>query len=310
MQDLPKNPKTAEVSVSYATRSKGVSDIRVSTRNSLFTSNAFFYAAGIVFLALAKIKHTLEGYKTPKPFSLNDTQRCIDYDLRVGDYLLTKLTDYRGSISGRKILELGPGSDVGVGIYFIAKGASEYVAFDRHPLADKAPEAFYSAFADRLQTLGLQSRRDRVTFVSRDDFDIAAVPEAQNIDVVISNASFEHFDDVETTVKRLSRVVRSGGILVAAIDLQTHSRWIRDADPNNIYRYPEWLYRLFHFSGQPNRVRPDEYRRIFESHNWTRISIAAGNRLDPHMRKRRVHRKFSEDQYLRYVSIILCATKK
>ena len=38
---------------------------------------------------------------------------------------------------------------------------------------------------------------------------------------------------------------------VSGLCLKTHSRWIRNRDPNNIYRYPDWLYRLFQFRGSP-----------------------------------------------------------
>ena len=45
--------------------------------------------------------------------------------------------------------------------------------------------------------------------------------------------------------------------LVAEIDLQTHTRWIRNVDPLNIYRYSGQLYGSFRFSdgdGAPARV--------------------------------------------------------
>jgi hypothetical protein len=60
---------------------------------------------------------------------------------------------------------------------------------------------------------------------------------------------------------------------VAEIDLKTHSRWIRDHDPNNIYRYSNAIYRALWFRGIPNRVRPYEYRAIFEAHGWTNVRI-------------------------------------
>ena len=57
-------------------------------------------------------------------------------------------------------------------------------------------------------------------------------------------------------------------MIVAEVDLMTHSRWIREKDPLNIYRYPQWLYRLFYFRGQPNRVRPSRYREAFQRLGW------------------------------------------
>jgi hypothetical protein len=57
---------------------------------------------------------------------------------------------------------------------------------------------------------------------------------------------------------------RCGGHEARRQDRQTHSRWIREKDPNNIYRYARWFYRLFYSSGQLNRVRLAEYARFFE----------------------------------------------
>jgi len=70
-------------------------------------------------------------------------------------------------------------------------------------------------------------------------------------------------------------------LLVADIDLMTHSRWIREADPNNIYRYPKWLYDLFYFPGIPNRNRPGDYQAAFERNGWPRVSVEAALQLEP-----------------------------
>jgi SAM-dependent methyltransferase len=267
-------------------------------------ANGAYYLAGIGFLALAKLKHMIGGYRTPKPLPLTQTDRCIDYDVKVADGLLAQLHRCGGAITGADVLELGPGSDLGVGLYLVDKGAQSYTAFDRHDLAAKVPAAFYARFAERLD---ITPHFECVRYVAREDFDLAAALPASSIDVVLSNAAFEHFDDVERTARQLADVVRPGGRIVAVIDLQTHSRWIRDKDPNNIYRYPRWLYRLFYFPGQPNRVRPEHYRACFESNGWRDVSISASTRFDS--RGRDVHADFRDCAWLDARSIVLCATR-
>jgi SAM-dependent methyltransferase len=267
--------------------------------------NGAYYVAGIGFLALAKLKHMLSGYSTPKPLALSATDACIDYDVKVADGLLSQLHRCGGAISGADVLELGPGSDLGVGLYLVDKGAESYTAFDRHDLAAKVPAAFYARFAERLS---ITPHFERVRYVAREDFDLAAALPASSIDVVISNAAFEHFDDVERTARQLAEVVRPGGRLVAVIDLQTHSRWIRDKDPNNIYRYSRRLYRWFYFPGQPNRVRPEQYRAWFERNGWRDVSISASTRFDS--RGRDVHEDFRDCAWLDACSIVLCATRQ
>ena len=72
---------------------------------------------------------------------------------------------------------------------------------------------------------------------------------------------------------RLSRIVKSGAILIAEVDLKTHTRWIRDADPLNIYRYSGSIYDMFRFRGSPNRFRPFEYEEALRKYGWAKIRI-------------------------------------
>ena len=143
------------------------------------------------------------------------------------------------------------------------------------------------------------------------DFNLVSSIGKSKIDLVFSQAAFEHFDDIKETIAQLNKVCKPGAVLVIEIDLQTHSRWIRDEDPNNIYRYSERLYNLFWFSGIPNRVRPIQYRKVFEDNGWTDIQIKPLSKLDSHnksysgMNKSFVH---SENQ-MEYLSIIICARK-
>jgi SAM-dependent methyltransferase len=267
--------------------------------------NLFYYLAGIVFLTLAKLKHTLRGYSTPKPFSLREVDRCIEYDVNVAENWFKN----RAVVAGKHVLELGPGSDMGVGLYLLAKGAARYTAFDRHDLVSSVPRQFYDRFREKYAVPDLDevTRTGRLAYMADANFDLGRSLPSNSIDIVVSNAAFEHFDNVEKVVADLTRTVKTGGTICAVIDLQTHSRWIRDKDPNNIYRYPEWLYRAFYFPGQPNRIRPSRYCEIFRSHGWTEVRAepAATFRING----RRVHQAFAADSNLDWLSMVLTATR-
>jgi SAM-dependent methyltransferase len=227
-------------------------------------------------MALAKAKYMLRGYTTPKPFS--DVQRCIDYDIQIARHYMQ-----HADVVGKHVLELGPGADLGTGLYLLANGAKTYTAVDRNNLAG-GPDAslFYERFirsvggeeAGVLQNevqIALSGKPGRLCYVVRKDFQFSAAIPAKSIDLVVSNAAFEHFDDVGDVIAQVSQVIKPGGKIVATIDLQTHSRWIRDKDPNNIYRYSDSVYRRFYFPGQPNRVRPHVYRKYFAANGWQDI---------------------------------------
>ncbi|MBC7883032.1 MAG: methyltransferase domain-containing protein [Anaerolineae bacterium] len=296
----------------------------------MISKNSFFYLLGIAFLALAKAKNIMKGYTSPKPFDISESERCIEYDIHVVEHWLSHLQKYSHAgqtLSGKNVLELGPGSDLGVGIYLLSKGCLQYNACDVNDLMKYTPDSFYLKFLEKLKLakndqtninfLAEQLEKAKngdpscLNYVVRNDFDIVSAFGKGTIDLVFSQAAFEHFDDINTTISRLSTVCKPGSILVVEIDLKTHSRWICDKDPNNIYRYPTWLYSLFWFRGIPNRVRPFQYKEAFERSGWTDISITPLEKVDAYDRSNSgMNKIFTDDKnQMEFLSIMLCARK-
>lgn len=296
--------------------------------------NMFYTMAGVLFLVLSKLKNLLQGYSTPKPFAMDQIDKCVDYDLGVVDAWLQRLGAYTGRdardfLRGKRVLELGPGSDLGVGLYLLAKQAGEYNAVDVNNLIKSAPEEFYQAFFQRLESMDLdideaylhaqlakagQGRSGNLNFFLEPDFDIAKALNGREFDLVFSQAAFEHFDDPEATIRALSRVAAPGCVFLSSVDLQTHSRWVREKDPNNIYRYPNWFYNLFYFPGVPNRVRPYQYVSYLEQNGWTDIRIEAEtllSQISPASTGDIYCAQFNTDKnQMDYLTIWIYATKK
>lgn len=289
----------------------------------------FYYMIGIVFLALAKGRNILRGYSTPKPFDYSDVSRCVQYDINVVDHWLSHLRDYTpgaDSLVGMNVLELGPGSDLGIGLYLLARGCARYNAIDVHDLMGFTPDRFYDQLFEQIGCLAPNVDMDclkeqlrkakaetpsRLNYLVRDDFDIISALGESTVDLVFSQAAFEHFDDIEAVVAQLSAVCKSGAILIAEIDLKTHTRWIRDKDPNNIYRYSDWVYDLFRFRGIPNRVRPFQYKEVFQRYGWTNIAIVPLRKLnDPERNYAGLDKAFAdENNQMDCLSIVFCARK-
>lgn len=286
------------------------------------------YAAGLGFLTLAKAKNVLTGYSSPKPFQLTESERCIAYDLKVVDEWLSHLQAYAGrqaDVAHKAVLELGPGSDLGVGLYLLARGAACYNACDVNDLMKGVPAEFYARLIDRIAAIEgtapasfLRTEIDaaragaasRLRLAVRSDFDFAAAFGPDSIDLVFSQAAFEHFDDIDHTVERLTRVCKPGALIVAEIDLKTHSRWIRDKDPNNIYRYSDAVYERFRFRGIPNRVRPYQYREIFQKHGWVDVTITPLEQVGASPPAFSANKRFAHARNeLGYLSIVFCARK-
>ena len=293
------------------------------------TRDLFFFAVGIGFLALAKAKNIIQGYSSPKPFDISEVSKCIDYDIHVVEGWLSHLQKYTGSANsflGKNILELGPGSDLGIGIYLLSKGCFQYNACDVNDLMKATPDYFYEKLFSKLEENKDESeisllkeqlnksktkQFSQLNYIVRKDFDIASAFGKNTVDIVFSQAAFEHFDDIESTISQLTAVCKSGAILLTEIDLKTHSRWIRDKDPNNIYRYPKWFYKLFWFRGIPNRVRPFQYIEILERLGWTDIKITPLRKENDYKKAYSgINRAFTEEKnQMDYLSVVICARK-
>ena len=258
--------------------------------------NLFYYCLGGIFIFLNKIRYSIVGYKTPRPFSIKESNKCIDYDFNTVDGWLNELNnliDSTFSIKGKNVLELGPGADLGVGLILLARGVRKYSAIDVNPLVYKVPKGFYNSLFDEITKriplanindlkyqlqLFYEGKSDRLNYIYDKNFSFSSL-QSEMFDVVFSQAAFEHFDNIENTLRNVSEIISDGGWVLLGIDFQTHTRWIRERDPLNIYRYSDKIYKIFSFQGIPNRLRPDYYIRCLEKFGWKDIKFVPKRKL-------------------------------
>lgn len=285
--------------------------------------DVFYWNLGIVILFLNKIRYTLRGYRTPRPFAVTDVAKVIAYDNEVVDRWQKILEEHGVAhpFVDKDVLELGPGADLGNALLLIERGAKSYTAIDANNLITQAPQHLYDAFFESMQNPAAaktaleafqRGEPSSIRFVHDAAFNFAQLP-SSSIDLVLSNAAFEHFDNVPRVLQHVDRVVRPGGMLCIHVDLQTHTRVIRDRDPLNIYRFPEWLYSKLHFTGIPNRVRPATYEKTLRVLGWRDIFIMPVTEIPTHDVSKLasgVHQSFRhEGEGLRTLSFMLFARK-
>ncbi|MFC3691394.1 methyltransferase domain-containing protein [Chenggangzhangella methanolivorans] len=257
--------------------------------------NTAMYALGLGFMALAWSKDKLTGYSTPNTVASDDLGGRIDYVHDVFDSWRRFLPD-DFDLRGKDVLELCPGSSRGAGVLFLAHGARSYRAVDIFQLAARETADFHELVLDclpqgdarpedieRARQIVRSPGSDLFTYATGRDFDVVRLAGGRSFDLIVSCAAFEHYDDIEKTIADCTEVARPGCQSAHIVDFQTHSRWIREHDPNNIYRYPESLYRLFFFPGQPNRRRPKDYERAFRANGWSDVHVSKSRVVAPEL---------------------------
>lgn len=297
----------------------------------IFVINKFYYLVGLAVLLIVKIKYYFIGFPKSSLSNITEYEKSFDYNIRIANQWISHLNDYTNDnhyLVNKSVLELGPGSNLGVGFYLLYKGALKYNSFDIYKLADNVPINFYKLFFKRLLKIdGVKSvdylenelkklyddGSSDINYVVKHDSNLASSFDSSSIDITFSQAAFEHFVNVEDVIKQLSIVCKSNAVIIAEIDLQTHSRWIREKDPNNVYRYSPFIYNLLSTKTSPNRIRPCTYNELFNNCGWYDIKILPLSIIDE---RKRVPVKYLNQNYrndknkMDYLSILLLAKKK
>ncbi len=254
--------------------------------------SAFYYGAGLFFLGLSAAKNNLLGYTTPTPFALSDTEQSLHQAVDIFNgwrESINSAFDFDIAVKGAEVLELGPGAHLGTGALLLAAGARTYCAFDAFPLAANTPLEFYRVLLERhgdgaATAEVLRALRDKdasvIDYVVDPNFDVPRSLAGRKFDLIVSCAAFEHFEDVNGAISALSALAKPGCITAHAIDFQTHTRWIRDKDPNNIYRYSNASYGAIKYPGKPNRKRPNDYISCLTENGWQAPKFVGINAAD------------------------------
>jgi hypothetical protein len=234
--------------------------------------NIGWFVLGAALAFANTIRHRLLGYTTPRPFGQDDLGRTIDHVLAVVDRWQRSGLEPRN----RRILELGPGPDLGTGFVLVALGAASYTALDRFALATSDSSELYAALAERLG-VSVSATQQHMQYLVGEMAMSAEL--GRTFDAFVSNAALEHISDIPGTFAFMESLASHAPIHVHMVDAQTHMRWVRPRDPWNILRYPGWIYRLMTFPGAPNRLLASDYVAAARE-TGLNLSVLAVDRTD------------------------------
>jgi SAM-dependent methyltransferase len=263
--------------------------------------NAALHVAGLAMGTANALRHRLQGYVNPRPFSSADVHRTIQHAIEVVDRLQTD-----GAIDwqGKRVLELGPGSDLSTGAVILRRGAASYRAIDRFDNRDQADPSLYAKLGEALNSPVLEQHLE---------FTLAKFPALTEVtgmyDLIVSNATLEHIEAIPEVFRSLRRLASPGARMVHHIDGQTHMRWIKDIDPLNILRYSKFTYdNLLMFPGAPNRLRADDYLAAARSAGWSSVKVRGDVTADPrYLADARFAKEYRRIERLRLLTFTLVA---
>ena len=309
-----------------------VSDTLIETKKQKFGNNTFNYFFGLGLMVANKIRHEIQGYKSARGVADSKVNLVTQHNFNIVRRYIDYLEEYQigaSNMEGKNILELGPGADLGVGLITLAEGAKNYYSFDIHNLIKSTPQFIYDNLFDFMESLDyskielerlktqLQKSQDgemeHLRFQCQKNFNVSFF-DGKKIDLVVSNAAFQQFDNPVKTIQQMNNVVSSGGFFISLIDLGTHTRFIKERDPLNLYRYAESIYNSLKFSGSPNRVRPLEYKKALEENGWTDVEIFPRVKLEKDYLAKvdtTLNSKFRNlENQMDCLTVVICATKK
>ncbi len=232
----------------------------------------FYYFFGLFIGLSSRLKKFILRLNAPRPrmIPLSDYGKNLDYDRGILN-TLRELSGEADFFAGKKILEIGPGPDLLLGLLALESGARSYSAIDYFPVLS-APLSFYENLKKDLKAPQALKAVDHVRSSLSENKPIGS-PEIKyrilgierlegtkdKYDLIFSKDVLEHVDDLNSAFRAMRSALALGGRMIHKIDFQTHTSFIQDKDRLNFLRYSNYIYNNFvKFKGGPNRLRLPE----------------------------------------------------
>ena len=210
-----------------------------------------------------------------------------------------------GSLKGKRILELGPGDNLGVALKFLTAGTASVVCLDRFYSKRNAEhereiykalrESFSAEERGRFDeavnlTNGVQFNSQKlqsVYGVSLEEFAAQLAHDHEKFDLILSCAVLEEIYDPDPVFAAMDRLLARGGSLVHVIDLGDYGMFRNQGmHPLTFLTISEPIYkRMASDSGLPNRKRLGYYvekmKELGYESKFFVTSVLPHGRLEP-----------------------------
>lgn len=181
-------------------------------------------------------------------------------------YIQAVLTDYltyaglsAEALRGKRILEIGPGYNLGLALRLLSLGAAQVVSIDKfYSLLDGEKQLeIYRTLREELtdqekdlfdQVISLEKHftihSDRLKYLHGQGIDeMAPVFDPHSFDLIISRAVLEEISDLDAVFSTMDHLLVSGGLMIHKIDLRDYYMFSGyGMDPLTFLTIPERIY--------------------------------------------------------------------
>lgn len=248
---------------------------------AILTNQIARFAPG-VYVRLTKETGRGLGEESPVELAAYFRTCFDDYFAKLG----VSPPDIHAYLSGKRILEYGPGDLPGVALLMVAHGAQAVICVDRFALVQLS-EKNLAVIHDVLDSLDVEQRgRALSCFLHKDNLAAGFNPERiryhidpsglsglhNEIDLALSRAVLEHVNDLPATFADMHAAMKRDAIAIHLVDLKSHG--MHQTNPLDFLTWSDTLWRLMYkHKGVPNRVRVTSYRTIPAQAGFDIISI-------------------------------------
>jgi len=194
-----------------------------------------------------------------------------------------KLDGNNISFKDKRILEIGAGSSVGLGYFFLADDFNFWLSTDLYNdlktninLIKKEGRLLEEIRKNYNKNIFNEARveENKMVFGKRFGFERLQVADLkeeliEKFDIIISSAMLEHVerDSVKKALANLKSYLKNSGLMIHEIDLKDH---INAANPFSFYKYSqkEWNSFASQTIFYSNRLRWADYLKIFNELNF------------------------------------------
>jgi SAM-dependent methyltransferase len=184
------------------------------------------------------------------------------------------------NLKGKTCLEIGPGNSYINAYNFLMNGAERVILVDKFPRYIKTSKQKIF-FNDELQYV-MTKYKKKLFFIRNNKLkpryikliigDLTNVEIKDKVDFCYSVSVLEHVKDLELNIKKLSQLIRKGGVMYHSIDLRDHYNF---NNPFLFYKYSEKTldkYLTKEGISYANRKRCDEYLYLFKKYGFKILS--------------------------------------